>query len=210
MSVETRPVNESIQEINTDSWIIGNRILLSRRRSPSSKFIWSDGKDLFYTVSEAPYPLPPFKILDSGATREHVTLDYLHNKPPLSFAIPEAYYHAEYDGRYYIILSKLIGNTLNDAWFKMDETQKQQCVSQVTNICKELAVWQADEISGVDGQYLSDRFLTRLGWPKDCDPQNLINNCKDLGMDCSILMFYHCNLGPENIIVNPAGIGNID
>jgi hypothetical protein len=30
MSVEARPVNKSIQEINDDLWVIGNRILLSR------------------------------------------------------------------------------------------------------------------------------------------------------------------------------------
>jgi hypothetical protein len=47
------------------------------------------------------------KILDPGSTREHVTLDYLRNKRPLNFTILEVYYHAEHDGRYYIILSRL-------------------------------------------------------------------------------------------------------
>jgi len=241
MSVEARPVNESIQEINDDSWVIGNRILLSRRRSPSSGSRWSDGRGSFYVISDAPYPLPSsrplpassniqmvydaggvsavwsmgdafckVKILDPGATREHVTLDYLHNKRPLSFATPDVHYHAEYDGRYYIILSRLTGQTLIEAWPNMDEAMKQHYVSRVANICKELAVWQADGISGVDGQHLSDRFLTRLGLPKDCSPRNLLNNCKDLGMDCSTFVFYHCDLGPGNIIVTEGSIGIID
>lgn len=168
--------------------------------------VWSIG-DAFCKV----------KILDSNATREHVTLNYLHNKRLLnkhllSFAIPDVHYHAEYDGRYYIVLSKLTGQTLIKAWPNMNEEVKQHYVSRVADICNELAVWQADSISGVDGQYLSDRFLTRFALPKDCSPQNLLNNCKDLGMDCSIFIFYHCDLGPGNIIVNPEerSIGIID
>ena len=125
--------------------------------------VWSIG-DAFCKV----------KIIDPSATREHVTLDYLCNRRPLSFATPDVYYHAEYDGRYYIILSKLTGQTLSKAWPNMDEAMKQYYVSRVTDICKELAVWQADNISGVDGQHLSDRFLTRFGLPKDYSPQNLL------------------------------------
>ena len=94
----------------------------------------------------------------------------------------------------------------------MEEEMKQYYVSRVENICKELAVWKADSISGVDGQYLSDGFLTRKGLPKDFSPRNLPINCKDLGMDCSTFIFYHCDLGPGNIIVNPTEglIGIID
>jgi serine/threonine protein kinase len=243
MPVKARPVNESIQEINNNSWVIGDRILLSRRRSPPSGSSWSDGKGSFYVISEAPYPLPPsrplsatthiekvydaggvsavwsigdafckVKILDPDATREHVTLDYLHNKRPLSFATPDVYYHAEYDGRYYIVLSGLTGHTLTKAWPNMDEAMKQHYVSRVVKVCKELAVWQADYISGVDGRHLSETHLTRLGQPEDCSPQNLLTNCNDLGMDCSIFVLYHCDLGPGNIIVNLAdgSIGIID
>lgn len=243
MPVRARPVNESIWEINENSWVIGDRILLSRQRSPSSNFTWSDGNGSFYFISKAPYPLPPsrpmpatthirmvydaggmsavwsigdaflkVKILDPATTREHVTLDYLHKKRPLSFAIPDVHYHAEFDGRYYILLSRLTGQTLIEAWPNLDEAMKQHYVSRVVNICKELAVWQADCISGVDGKHLSDRFLTRKGLRKDFSPRNLLINCKDLGMDCSAFIFYHCDLGPGNIIVNPTegSIGIID
>ncbi|MCJ1395219.1 hypothetical protein MMC18_008102 [Xylographa bjoerkii] len=243
MPFEARPVNVSIQEVNDTTWVIGDRILLSRQRSSSSGFTWSDGKGLFYVISETLYPAPPsrplpitnhiqmvydagkesavwsigdafckVKILEPGATREHVTLDYLHNKRPLSFAIPHVHYHAEYDDRYYIVLSRLTGQTLIEAWPNMDEAMKQHYVLRVVDICKEMAVWQADSISGVDGQYLSDRFLTRFGLPEDCSPRNLLDNCKDLGMDCSTFLFYHCDLGPGNIIVNSAegSIGIID
>lgn len=244
MSVQTLPVNQSIQEISQGSWIIGNRILLSRQSSPSSGPCWSDGTGSFYVISDAVYPPPPsrplpststiklvydagrasavwsigdafckVKIIDPSATREHVTLNFLHHKKPHSFTIPQVHHHTEYDGRYYVILSRLAGQTLTEAWPSMNEAMKQHYVSRVASICKELSVWQADSISGVDGQHLSDLFLTRLVLPNhDCCPQNLLNNCKELGMDCSKFYFYHCDLGPGNIIVNLAegSLGIID
>lgn len=240
MSVEN-PLNESIREIDDNSWIVGNKILLSRQRSPPSGFGWGDGTGSFYVISDAPYPPPPsrpllatsniqmvydaggvsavwsignafckVKILDPDATREHITLDYLHKKPSLSFAIPDVHYYAEYNGRYYIILSRLVGQTLIETWPNIDEAMKQHYVSRIADICKELAVWQADSISGVDGQHLSDQYLTRSGLPNDTRPQNLLNNCKELGMDCSTFVFYHCDLGPGNIIVSGRSIGIID
>lgn len=68
----------------------------------------ASGESAVWSIGEA---FCKVKVLDSGATREHVTLCYLHNKRPLSFAIPDVHYHAEYDGRYYIILSSLTGQT---------------------------------------------------------------------------------------------------
>ena len=243
MPAKARPVNESIQEINDDSWIIGDRILLSRRWSSPSDSAWSDSEGSFYVISEASNPLPPsrplsatthikkvydageasavwniggaffkVKLLDPDATREHVTLDYLHSKRPLSFATPDVYYHAEYDNRYYIVLSGLTGYTLTEAWPKLDEAMKQHYVARVANVCKELAVWQANHVSGVDGRHLSETHLSRRGQPEDCSPQNLLANCQHLGMDCSTFVLYHCDLGPGNIIVNLAdwSIGIID
>lgn len=107
---------------------------------------------------------------DPGATREHITLDYLRNKRPLSFETPDVHYHTEDNDRYYIVTSRLAGQTLSEAWPTIGEAVKQQYVSRIIDICKELAMWQADSISGVDNQYLSDRYLTRLNLPKDCSP----------------------------------------
>jgi hypothetical protein len=35
-------------------------------------------------------------------------------------------------------------------------------------------------------------------------PHCLIEMCKEVGMDCAKFYFYHCDLGPGNIIVNEA------
>ena len=117
------------------------------------------------------------KIVEPGTTREHVTLEYLHQKRPLSFAIPDTvYYHAEgIDERYYIIVSKVTGETLNEVWYQMNETMQRHCISCITEICEEMAVWQGDSISGVDGNYLSEYYLH--GPSNEFTPTSLLDTC---------------------------------
>jgi hypothetical protein len=62
------PVNESIQQINNNSWIIGSRLLLSRQSLPPPRFTWSDGKGSWYVISEAPCPLPQSRPLSAQLT----------------------------------------------------------------------------------------------------------------------------------------------
>ena len=164
--------------------------------------VWRVG-EAFIKVKEVSQP---------AATREHVTLDYLRGKAHLGFDIPTVHYHAEFDKRYYIVLSRLPGPTLAEAWPGMDENAKQGYVHRITAICKQLAAWEGDSISGVDGGQVPDLFITKLGAEKNCDAQNLRNNCMEMGMDCSSFVFYHCDLGPGNIIVDPTtcSIGILD
>ncbi|KAK5723682.1 hypothetical protein LTR15_005381 [Elasticomyces elasticus] len=81
----------------------------------------------------------------------------------------------------------------------MDERMKRQCVSQVVSICGKLATWQGEIVSGVDGNYLSELYLS--GKDTALDPDSLLKVCRTLGMDCSRLVFCHCDLGPGNLIV---------
>jgi hypothetical protein len=143
---------------------------------------------------------------DPNMTWEHVTLDYLHNRFPLgelSFAVPNVIHHVRSKDRYFIIQSRMPGTTLSEAWPSMDESTKEYYVSRVAGICTELSTWTGDGIHGVDGRNLSDLYLTPLHGVEDMSPRNLVDNCVDIGMDCSSFVFYHCDLGPGNIIVDP-------
>lgn len=46
----------------------------------------------------------------------------------------------------------------------------------------------------------------------DLSPSTLLKNCEDIGLNCSQLMFYHCDLEPGNIMVDieKVQIGLID
>lgn len=247
MASQTRHVRESLREVDNNTWLFGDRILLSRGPSPTTTGTsWSDGHGSFYTLSEAPSPPPPSRLqltndhieqvydagdasavwdlgdafckakkcLEPESTREHTTLAYLHSKPSLSFNIPHVYYHAEYDGVYYIISSKVAGETLGQAWLGMDSDTKHHYVCRVANICRELAAWQNDSLSGVDGGHLPDRFLAPLSRVRQADlrPATLAANCEAVGMDCTTFLFYHCDLGPGNVLVDAASgaVGVID
>ncbi|KAI5865297.1 kinase-like protein [Durotheca rogersii] len=150
------------------------------------------------------------KVALPNATREHVTLDYLRANRSLNFDIPDVHYHGEFDGRYYIVLSRVPGPTLAEVWPGLDDTARQNYAHRVAITCQELATWKSNAISGVDGRELPDTFLNKLKAEKNCDPQHLLNNCRELGMDCSSFVFYHCDLGPGNIIANQDSVGIID
>ncbi len=52
------PINESIREIDGNSWLITNNLLLSRQPKPSStQPSWDDGGGQFFVLSEAPSPV---------------------------------------------------------------------------------------------------------------------------------------------------------
>lgn len=52
-----------ITEIDDKTWIIGDTLLLSLTKSPSSNSTWNDGIGSYYIVSEAQKPLPPLRPL---------------------------------------------------------------------------------------------------------------------------------------------------
>lgn len=105
-----------------------------------------------------------------------------------------------------------MGQTLATAWHGMGEEIKHYYGSRIADACEELAAWENDEIIGVDGRCLSNAFLIPYGMPKDYNLQNLRKTCQDLKLDCPIFVFYHCDLGPGNMIVNSdkKGLGIID
>lgn len=77
--------------------------------------------------------------------------------------------------------------------------------------------WTGDAISGVDGKWLLDYFLAdHEGDPRrddsyDFTAKGLLKSSLGLGMDCSCFVFYHCDLGPGNIIAGPQdSVGIID
>lgn len=119
-------------------------------------------------------------------TREHATSAALV-KIKFSFAIPKALYHAGFDGRYYIVLSNLPGQTLGSAGSLMDEDTKKHYVSRVTDAYMEfrkcITTTFHCRLCGMDGSQLSDPWLIKLGSVKDFSHENLVENCRTLGMN---------------------------
>lgn len=232
-------VRDSIREVDDQNWLIGDRLLLSR--TTSSDGAWADGNGGRYRLSQAPSPLPPSQPLSDtseiklvhdagdasaafrvgeafckvraldmlGVTREHTTYAWLHQRS-WSFSIPKVIHHAEHQGRYYIFLTRVPGMTIDSLWHALDEPTKQCYAKRMVEVCRELiSAASGTAISGVDGGVLSERYL---GVDKDCSPKTLRDSCLQIGMDCSKLVFYHCDMGATNVLFDPVdhSVGVID
>ena len=140
-------------------------------------------------------------------TREHITLPWLHQRT-WTFAIPDVLHHAEYDGMYYIVFSQRPGETVDSIWPTSEASTRQHYAERMVEICRELALPTSRcGISGVDGNVFSERCL--CGRKLDHSPQNSRQTCMELDMDWSTLVFYHCDVGPTNILAGPAN-GSIE
>ncbi|KAL4916734.1 hypothetical protein BDW62DRAFT_202395 [Aspergillus aurantiobrunneus] len=212
------PVRESIRQVDENTWLVGPLMLRRSSGHPDTATWYDDGDDVSYTITEAPFKLVYdggdahdvwslgnsafLKVLltEKNTTSEAVTLAYVHDKKP-DFKLPTVLYNKETDDRSYLFLSRVPGRTLMAAWPTLDRQWKSHYVNTIASICKSLAVWEGDKISGVDGKSVHEYYLTKTGEPYDFDPEILQKNSENSGMDCSTFCFYHADLGPGNIMV---------
>lgn len=59
----THPVNQSVREIDQDSWLLGDRFILSKTDSPVSDISWGTGNGSFCNPTTATEPLPQSRAL---------------------------------------------------------------------------------------------------------------------------------------------------
>ncbi|KAM5343025.1 hypothetical protein ACJ41O_013991 [Fusarium nematophilum] len=140
-------------------------------------------------------------------TREHVTLDAL-KKRNMSLLTPRTIFHAEMDGFYYLIYEKIPGQPLSEAWHRMDRERMDRCASQVARFCRELSAEKRNGTAGlvgVDGGRLNYGPLASAPGPCGNEPQELLKNCKEMGMDCETLVFAHNAITADEIIVDGEG-----
>ncbi|KAF5534690.1 kinase-like domain-containing protein [Fusarium mexicanum] len=140
-----------IEEIDDDSWMIG-QVIISRHASKPDGPSWNDGKGAFFAISEVPSPKPSTRPLSGSCpivelscgpittssgmfevghasltidfnigTPEHVTLERLAEMD-LSFKVPKVHYHGVHSDRYYLVCSSFpSGRNLLYAWTETDD-----------------------------------------------------------------------------------------
>ena len=151
--------------------------------------------------------LPPNAPIRLG---EHVTLEQARRQQ-WSFPIPNVLFRDEWDGRYYIIVSRIEGETVAKVWPTLTETEKDDCTARVAEICREQNKWEGDRIEGVDGGEVCEYYLQPRSDVCVFGHLDLLRSCQDLGMDTACRMvFYHTDTGPTNLIYNHGQIAPID
>ncbi|PKY03149.1 hypothetical protein P168DRAFT_291291 [Aspergillus campestris IBT 28561] len=195
MTAPTSPqphLNNSIQQVTTNTWLISHTHFLPHSSSPppppppspppsktptDAAAHWSDSNGGHFTLTTAPKPYPDSKPLTESSspisrvhavnnqsavwrageafikahhtdhphtTREHITLQFLQDQHVHGFVFPDVYAHFECDSRYFLIVSRVEGQLLEEAWPSMDETLRRYYIGKVADICHNLAVWKGD------------------------------------------------------------------
>ncbi|KAF1984262.1 hypothetical protein K402DRAFT_381476 [Aulographum hederae CBS 113979] len=221
-------INESLKQVDASNWVLGSWIL-QRLPCPSDSATWNDPADgSSYTVTEMTTPPLQTQPVDSphiklvyeagdfsavwsigsnaffkakymvpGATLESTTLEYVQKQHLSCFKIPKVLFHTPSGDRSFLFVERIPGRTLDSAWTGLSESWRQRYVDAIVQACVEMSHWRGTKIGGVDGLHLDGYYLA----PKNANFDCIEDSCKEIGMDCSDLVFHHTDLGPTNIIV---------
>ena len=155
-----------------------------------------------------------------GLESENDTIEFVGKHAP-GVPVPEVIYSwVDYDwNRSFLILKRVGGQTLQDAWPQLSVPQKSQIASQMANYCSKLASitslkFESATCRGVLEPYLTvDAESSYPSWkPRPLGPFSLedLNSYLFQQSTCYPevelpLYFYHADLGPSNIMVSEEG-----
>lgn len=135
------------------------------------------------------------------------------------------------DGRYFVLLERIQGQTLEQAWPTLSESQKTSLADQVVNIREKLRSITSTSIRGVDqnpcypgllffdreshGPFYSDLelwdaiSLTLYDPPRRVFPARALANLKKRMPRCEPYVLTHCDLNLGNIIIKDGRLAGI-
>lgn len=148
------------------------------------------------------------RLATDETRREPETLAFLakqQQQQHLSFAIPAVLFHTEDAGKIYLIEPFIPGQRLNEAWWDMTEAEKEHMVTRVSQICADTSAIRCNAMTGSDSSWMNP-----LQEIRDDRVETIQQQCEALGMDCSVFVLAHNDLGPTNIIVDGDRVTVID
>lgn len=177
----------------------------------TSAAVWSIGTNAFCKV----------KAWCEGLEPESDTIRFVGRNAPC-IPLPEVIYSwVDHEwNRSFLILKRVDGQTLRDAWPRLTSPQKSQIASQIAKFCSSLAAITSLTFESATGRGVLEPFLTvpaessHPSWkPRPLGPLSLTDftaylshrsapHCLDIG---PYLHFYHADLGPGNIMVSEEG-----
>src|SRR5688500_8755218 len=118
-------------------WMDDAKAICLKEKIPFTNFKpYTDGSNLVASIDDR-YVLkifPPF--LRHQWDSEYKTLQHLHNK--LTVPIPELLFTGEYDGWTYVIITKLVGESLEKVWSGFDHQTKSTVMRRIGGLMKEV------------------------------------------------------------------------
>ncbi|KAJ5185537.1 hypothetical protein N7491_006597 [Penicillium cf. griseofulvum] len=179
----------------------------------SRRGVWSIGSDVI--LKERP---------DEGPKTEVTTLNHLASYP--NIPVPKIIRSwVDGNGRYFVLQERIQGETLEQAWSSLSESQKVDIADSVIEIRKQLRTIKSTSIQSVDqspcfpgllfsdrephGPFHSDNELWEAIALTLQVPQRALDNLKKCLPKCKPYVLTHCDLNLGNIIVKDGGLAGI-
>ena len=163
--------------------------------------VWTIGRDAFCKV----------KVLIPGQESEDKTIAFVKKVAP-QITTPEVIYAWTEHDRSFLVLRRIQGSTLRDAWASLSLSQRGSMVKTIAGHCDLLAKNTSKTLCSITGKPVLEPYLTLsddadlvgLLTRKECEESfsSASLECPPLGED---FHFYHPDLGPGNIIVSDDG-----
>ncbi|KAJ5561771.1 hypothetical protein N7461_000532 [Penicillium sp. DV-2018c] len=143
----------------------------------------------------------------SDTTSESGTIKFVQKKAP-QVPVPEVI-HSWVDGnRSFLVLKRVPGITLRDAWGSMSAAEQDSILNEVVHFCDILACITSERLQNVSGGPVLEPYLAHSGndslEPLNVGESKLYFFREDLHPNPEIeerFHFYHPDLGPGNILV---------
>lgn len=185
----------------------------------SRRGVWSIGSDVI--MKERP---------DEGPKTEVNTLNHLAAYPDIP--APKVLHNwVDNNGRYFVLQRRIQGQTLEQAWPSLSESQKTAIADQVVEVRNELrsitstSIQSVDQASCYPGLLFSDReshgpfhsdfelwdaiSLTLHDPPRRVFPQRALENLKKRLPQCEPYVLTHCDLNLGNIMIENGELAGI-
>ena len=166
--------------------------------------VWAIGRQAFCKV----------KAWNPAMESEDKTIAFVKKIAP-QISTPEVIYTWTDQDRSFLILRRIEGSTLRDAWTSLSASQRDSAITTIALYCNILAQNTSQMLRSVSGKPVLEPYLAPPGSDllgsdtyKECARYFTASSgeCPTLGL---VFHFYHPDLGPGNIIVSDGRVAGI-
>lgn len=162
--------------------------------------VWTIGRHVFCKV----------KAWDNAREPEELTINFVKKIAP-QITTPEVVHGWTEGDRSFLLVRRIEGSTLRDAWESLSPSQRTSAVKTVAMYCSLLAQNTSQTLRTPTGKAVDEPYLappnSKLLGPLTIEEFRTYISASSAG--CSALgdefYFYHADLGPGNIIVSDGG-----
>ena len=167
----------------------------------SSSAVWKIGNEVVCKV----------KIRQPGMESEARTINFVKETFP-QVPVPDVVYEWFEEDKSFLLVKRVHGSTLRDAWTSFSDIERNFVLHQVANFCEAFALQTSTKLCSISGKALLERFLatSKSGLIGPLTQQEcmsyFLSSSNGPAPPIGMLHFNHPDLGPGNIMVSKNGV----